>query len=176
MSPPAKSGPTGVKVIATNRQARRDYEVLETWEAGMVLRGSEVKSLREAKVQISDAYARIMPEAEHKLAPESVVDIEPGGVVVPLREPAHPLLANIDAVNIAEGLDDQTLTRIGQKVIEEYEIDLRSREAEGWDKRNEAAIKLAMQVKEAKSYPWPNASNIKYPLITTAAWASPRPG
>ncbi|MBV9950823.1 MAG: SsrA-binding protein SmpB [Acidimicrobiia bacterium] len=60
MSPPAKSGPTGVKVIATNRQARRDYEVLDTWEAGMVLMGSEVKSLREAKVQISDAYARII--------------------------------------------------------------------------------------------------------------------
>ena len=60
MSPPAKSGPTGVKVIATNRRARRDYEILETWEAGMVLRGSEVKSLREAKVQISDAYARII--------------------------------------------------------------------------------------------------------------------
>ena len=60
MSPPAKSGPTGVKVIATNRQARRDYEILDTLEAGMVLRGSEVKSLREAKVQIADAYARII--------------------------------------------------------------------------------------------------------------------
>jgi len=60
MSPPAKSGPTGVKVIATNRQARRDYEVIETWEAGMVLKGSEVKSLREANVQIADTYARII--------------------------------------------------------------------------------------------------------------------
>ena len=60
MSPPAKTGPPGVKVIASNRQARRDYEILETCEAGMVLRGSEVKSLREAKVQIADAYARII--------------------------------------------------------------------------------------------------------------------
>lgn len=60
MSPAKSSAPSGVKVIATNRQARRDYEILETWEAGMVLRGSEVKSLREAKVQISDAYARII--------------------------------------------------------------------------------------------------------------------
>jgi SsrA-binding protein len=60
MSPPAKSGPTGVKVIATNRQAWRNYEILETWEAGIVLRGSEVKSLREAKVQIADTYARII--------------------------------------------------------------------------------------------------------------------
>lgn len=47
-----------VKMVATNRQARRNYEISETVEAGLVLRGSEVKSLREAKVQISDAYAR----------------------------------------------------------------------------------------------------------------------
>ena len=60
MSPSSKSVPPGVKVIASNRQARRDYEILQTWEAGMVLRGSEVKSLREAKVQISDAYARVI--------------------------------------------------------------------------------------------------------------------
>ncbi|MCB1031109.1 MAG: SsrA-binding protein SmpB [Acidimicrobiales bacterium] len=46
-------------VVATNRQARRDYEILESWEAGIVLQGSEVKSLRESKVQLSDAYARV---------------------------------------------------------------------------------------------------------------------
>ncbi len=51
--------PQGTKVIATNRQARRNYTVLDTIEAGIVLRGSEVKSLRESKVQIADAYARI---------------------------------------------------------------------------------------------------------------------
>ncbi len=47
-----------VKMVATNRQARRNYEISETFEAGIVLRGSEVKSLRESKVQISDTYAR----------------------------------------------------------------------------------------------------------------------
>jgi len=47
--------PSGTKVIATNRQARRDYEILETVEAGLVLKGSEVKSLREAHVQFADA-------------------------------------------------------------------------------------------------------------------------
>ena len=45
--------------MATNRQARRNYSILDTVEAGLVLRGSEVKSLRDAKVQIADAYARI---------------------------------------------------------------------------------------------------------------------
>jgi SsrA-binding protein len=47
-------------VVATNRQARRDYEISEVFEAGIVLRGSEVKSLREAKVQLSDTYARLI--------------------------------------------------------------------------------------------------------------------
>jgi SsrA-binding protein len=47
--------PSGVKVIATNRQARRDYSILETIECGLVLKGSEVKSLRDAHVQFADA-------------------------------------------------------------------------------------------------------------------------
>jgi SsrA-binding protein len=51
--------PTGVTIVATNRQARRNYELGETFECGIVLRGSEVKSLRESKVQLSDAWAGI---------------------------------------------------------------------------------------------------------------------
>ena len=50
---------TGTQVVATNRQARRDYEILDTWECGIVLQGSEVKALREAKVQLADSYARL---------------------------------------------------------------------------------------------------------------------
>lgn len=53
----AKNKP-GEQIVATNRQAHRDYEILDTWEAGIMLKGSEVKSLREAKVQLRDAYAR----------------------------------------------------------------------------------------------------------------------
>lgn len=45
----------GRKVIATNRTARRDFDILETMEAGISLRGSEVKSLREGHVQFADA-------------------------------------------------------------------------------------------------------------------------
>jgi len=47
------------KIVATNRRARRDFEILETYECGMVLRGSEVKSLRESQVQLVEAYGRI---------------------------------------------------------------------------------------------------------------------
>jgi SsrA-binding protein len=49
----------GVKVVARNRKARHEYHILETWEAGMVLLGSEVKSLREGNASLSDAYARV---------------------------------------------------------------------------------------------------------------------
>lgn len=47
------------KVIATNRKLFRDYEVLETLECGIELKGSEVKSLRDAKSNIDDAFARV---------------------------------------------------------------------------------------------------------------------
>jgi SsrA-binding protein len=50
---------TGTKLIAENRRARRDYELLERVEAGLVLSGSEVKSARDGKVQLGQAYADI---------------------------------------------------------------------------------------------------------------------
>lgn len=49
----------GTTLIASNKRARRDYDILDTVEAGIVLSGSEVKSLREGNVQIADAYARV---------------------------------------------------------------------------------------------------------------------
>ena len=51
--------PLGTKLIASNRKARHDYAITDTVEAGIVLFGSEVKSLREAQVQIGDGYARL---------------------------------------------------------------------------------------------------------------------
>ena len=49
--------PAGAVAIATNRVARRDYDILDTLEVGIQLHGSEVKSLREAKVQLADSFA-----------------------------------------------------------------------------------------------------------------------
>ncbi len=51
--------PTGTKVIAENRRARYDYELLERFEAGIVLVGTEVKSLREGRVTLAQAYADV---------------------------------------------------------------------------------------------------------------------
>ena len=47
-----------VKVVATNRKARHDYFLLETFEAGLVLQGSEIKSIRAGQVSIKEAYVR----------------------------------------------------------------------------------------------------------------------
>ncbi len=45
--------------IASNRKAPRDYHILERYEAGIALRGTEVKSIRNGKINISDAFARV---------------------------------------------------------------------------------------------------------------------
>src|ERR671911_1718068 len=47
------------RTISTNRRARHEYEILETVEAGMVLRGTEVKSLRDSQLTFKDAYATV---------------------------------------------------------------------------------------------------------------------
>jgi len=51
-----------IKIIVTNRKAYRDYEVLESVESGIELKGSEVKSLRAGKINLDDSFAR--PEKE----------------------------------------------------------------------------------------------------------------
>ncbi|MGD8328590.1 MAG: SsrA-binding protein SmpB [Acidobacteriota bacterium] len=47
------------KVVTVNRKARHDYEIIEKYEAGLVLTGSEVKSLREGRANLKDSYAAI---------------------------------------------------------------------------------------------------------------------
>jgi SsrA-binding protein len=57
MAKAGSPGKEGMKVVATNRKARHDYEILESFEAGLSLLGSEVKSLRDGKATLKDAYA-----------------------------------------------------------------------------------------------------------------------
>lgn len=47
-------------MVASNRRARHDYAIVDTIEAGIVLQGSEVKSIREGQVRLADAYARVI--------------------------------------------------------------------------------------------------------------------
>lgn len=53
------SRPTSKQLIAENRRARHDYEILERIEAGIALKGTEVKSIRAGKVQLKDSYVEI---------------------------------------------------------------------------------------------------------------------
>ncbi len=54
-----RSDPEGRLIVATNRRARFDYEIVDTWEAGIALMGPEVKSLREGRVNLGDAFATV---------------------------------------------------------------------------------------------------------------------
>src|ERR671912_907780 len=56
---PSQDGEARNRTISTNRRARHEYEILETLEAGLVLRGTEVKSLRDAQVTFKDSYATV---------------------------------------------------------------------------------------------------------------------
>jgi SsrA-binding protein len=70
--------PAGTKLIAENRRARRDYELLERVEAGIVLTGSEAKSARAGKVQLGHAYADIR-EGEAWLVGASIAEYAQSG-------------------------------------------------------------------------------------------------
>ena len=73
----------------------------------------------------------------------------------------------VEMPNIAEAMEEQDLYTVGYHVWKGFEADKESRSA--WEKRTEESMKLALQVAEAKSFPWPGASNVKFPLVTIAA-------
>jgi chaperonin GroES len=72
-----------------------------------------------------------------------------------------------DADNIATLLDDKDLEKIGHTVCEWYQTDLHSRQR--WEKKMEGAMELALQITKEKTWPWRNASNVKFPLLTIAS-------
>lgn len=73
----------------------------------------------------------------------------------------------IDSPNLAERFSEEDLRKLGEHCWEHYNADLQSREP--WLRRNTAALDLAMQVQKDKTFPWPNAANVAFPLITIAA-------
>src|SRR6185437_15024870 len=66
--------------------------------------------------------------------------------------------------NICDRFTEADLGKIGERVWTGYARDEQSRIV--WKRRTQAAMNLAMQVQEAKTFPWPNASNVIFPLIT----------
>lgn len=77
------------------------------------------------------------------------------------------LRAMLESVNLAESLSEEQLEEIGAAAKQGYETDKESRS--DWERHMEAWVKLAGQIQEQRTFPWPGASNVKYPLMTTAA-------
>lgn len=73
----------------------------------------------------------------------------------------------LEATNLANDLDGNELIEIGDQVVLGYQNDLRTREP--WERDLSNWTELALQIAQQKTYPWPNAANIKYPLLATAA-------
>ena len=69
--------------------------------------------------------------------------------------------------NLATLLDEQDLISIGNKAVQGFEDDLASRKP--WEEDLKTWTELALQISGEKTYPWPNAANIKYPMLSTAA-------
>ena len=104
--------------------------------------------------------------------PENLVDQQPQDTELPEVTPdqyqEQPAIRfALDQINFAEHMDEDQLKEIADKASKGFEEDLLSR-AE-WDQEMEEWTKLAKQHREMKTWPWPRASNIKYPLLSTAA-------
>lgn len=87
------------------------------------------------------------------------------------EERGEMLLADIlnpEIENLVELLDETEIARIGHLVKRDFDIDEKSRKDEGWDEKNARALRIAMQVRKAKTFPWPGASNVKLPILTVA--------
>lgn len=98
--------------IAQNRRARHDYEILQQFEAGIVLTGSEVKSAREHKVQLQGSYARLKGD-EVWLQDSHIAEYANSGYTrhVPTRD-RKLLLHKKEIAKIAEALGAQGLTLV----------------------------------------------------------------
>lgn len=75
--------------------------------------------------------------------------------------------AAIKSPNLCDRFGEDDLKRIGMAVVDGYKRDKDSRRK--WEERNEAGMDLALQIQKAKLFPWPNASNVAFPLVTIAA-------
>jgi len=102
-----EAGAGGDRTVATNRRARYDYEISETYEAGIALVGSEVKSLRAGNVQLQDAYARV-EDGEVWLHGMHVKPYEFAGKYVPDPDRKRKLLLHRGEIDELVGVTAQT--------------------------------------------------------------------
>ncbi|NMA55110.1 MAG: SsrA-binding protein SmpB [Firmicutes bacterium] len=107
---------TSQKVVCTNRRARHDYFILEKYEAGLVLQGTEVKSLRAGRASLVDSYAQAK-DGELILYNLHISPYQQGGYVN--HEPRRPrklLLHKREIRNLAAAIKEKGLTLIPLKI------------------------------------------------------------
>jgi len=106
----------GIKVVATNRKARHDYEILETYEAGLVLKGTEVKSLRRGSCSLKDGFA-LIKDGEVFLYNVYIAPYEEGSIhnVDPER-PRKLLLHKREIARLAGKVKERGLTLIPLRI------------------------------------------------------------
>ena len=113
----AKNGSTeGNRIAATNRRAFFDYEILERHEAGLVLTGTEIKSVRAGKADLSDAYARVR-EGELWLHNTYIAPYDPASQFN--HEPRRPrkLLMHRDEIeNLGSEVAEKGLTLVALRI------------------------------------------------------------
>jgi len=106
------SKPTGTKLIADNRRARHDYVLLDRVEAGLVLTGTEVKSLREGHVQLGHAYADVRG-SEIWLVGASISEYAQGSVGAHTPERDRKLLLHrAEIEELASKVNEKGLTLV----------------------------------------------------------------
>lgn len=113
------------------------------------------------------AQQQAIPSTTAIADPDTQVDVVDGAEVVHADGPLT-LSEILAADNLVDLLSDSVLAGIGADVVRDYEIDLQSRKDEGWEEKNDRAMRIAMQVRKAKNTPWLGASNVKLPILTVA--------
>lgn len=135
--------------LVRNRKALHDYHILDTWEAGLVLLGTEVKALRAGKGQLQDAYVDLV-DGELWLKQAHISTYEQGGYVnhEPLR-PRKLLLSKAEIKKIASKVDRKgfTLVALALYLSDKGKVKLKLALAEG---KKAPDKKDALKEREAK--------------------------
>lgn len=135
--------------LVRNRKALHDYHILDTWEAGLVLLGTEVKALRAGKGQLQDAYVDLV-DGELWLKQAHISPYEQGGYVnhEPLR-PRKLLLSKAEIRKIAAKVDRKgyTLVALALYLSDQGKVKLKLALAEG---KKAPDKKDALKEREAK--------------------------
>jgi SsrA-binding protein len=138
---------TGIKAVATNRRAHHEYFILETIEAGIALTGTEVKSLRQGKANINDAFARV-DNGECILYEMHISPYEFGNRFNPdPKRPRKLLLHKKEILKLYSEIKEKGLTLIPLKIyfsrgIAKVELGL-AKGKKLYDKRDDIAKKEA---------------------------------